>query len=637
VLRLNRHVQILLASLAIFSSAVCADEVEYLVTGIDEPLLSNVLDQVSAYRIGRSARLNSRLRRKLLEDAKIAATKAVRPFGYFHPVVSVDIEQKETGKWLLSVNVTAGPPVLIQELHLELTGAGSELDSLAEWYAAFPLGVGQVLLQPDWDKAKLDALDLLEEVGFLQPRFVRHTIRVDTVANTAKLDLVLDTGPQAVMGTVTFNQDILQQGILEGFQRFQSGDAYNRWLLEKFRLDLWRSGYFQDIEIVERRELDASVPRVDLEVNLTARKKNTYQGTIGYGTDTQARLQFLWGRHLLSPRGDNFDVGFGWQQKDNEFTVQANYRLPRKTNPQQFWITSAGIKSEKQSLEVSADGDLENRFDIARGTINDWSLRLGKTRARNLQGGFQQLFETVYVQYLHEQQDFNLTENADSLAGSLLENDPVDDLLKHTSNSLALGLEWDWPEIRGNGFQTVGHHERAWIFTSNDAWGSEVEYSQVYISSRRNFLLGSQWKVLLRAEAAYSDARVEKYLFPTVEGELELEITTLPKLYRFQAGGSRSVRGYEFEILDNNGLGSNHLFTASAELEYHFHENWSAAAFVDTGNAFNDWSKPELKLGTGVGIRWYSVIGAVRLDFAQGWDLRGDPWRIHLTIGTPLL
>ena len=34
---------------------------------------------------------------------------------------------------------------------------------------------------------------------------------------------------------------------------------------------------------------------------------------------------------------------------------------------------------------------------------------------------------------------------------------------------------------------------------------------------------------------------------------------------------------------------------------------------------------------------WYSAIGALRLDFAQGWDLEGDPWRIHLTIGTPLL
>ena len=96
------------------------------------------------------------------------------------------------------------------------------------------------------------------------------------------------------------------------------------------------------------------------------------------------------------------------------------------------------------------------------------------------------------------------------------------------------------------------------------------------------------------------------------------------------------MRGYAFEQLDNNGLGSNNILTASAEVEYRFHGKWSLAAFADVGNAFNDWSNPDLKRGTGLGLRWYSVIGALRLDVAKGWDLEGDPWRIHLTIGTVL-
>jgi len=317
--------------------------------------------------------------------------------------------------------------------------------------------------------------------------------------------------------------------------------------------------------------------------------------------------------------------------------LQANYRLPRKTNPHQFWVASTGINSEKQTLKVSKEGDLEDRFNLARGRIFDYSLRLGKTRARNMQGGFQQLFETVYIQYLREIADFDLIDNVDPLRAEIADLDPTNNFLDQTSNSLAAGVEWDWPEIRGNGFQTAGHHERAWMFTSNDVWGSEVEYSQIYFSSRWNLFAGEKWKFLLRARLLIVTPTLNKPLFKRLKVICCLEVTELPKLYRFQAGGSRSVRGYSFESLDNNGLGSNNVFTASAEAEYHFHESWSAAAFVDTGNAFNDWSKPDLKLGTGVGIRWYSIIGAVRLDFAQGWDLTGDPWRIHLTIGTPLL
>ena len=114
-------------------------------------------------------------------------------------------------------------------------------------------------------------------------------------------------------------------------------------------------------------------------------------------------------------------------------------------------------------------------------------------------------------------------------------------------------------------------------------------------------------------------------------------MTELPSLYRFKAGGSTSVRGYDFESLSSNGIGSNNIITASAEVEYMFRPNWSLAAFIDVGNAFNDWGKVDLKKGAGVGIRWYSIAGPIRVDVAQGLDHPDKPWLIHFTIGTPLL
>ena len=98
-----------------------------------------------------------------------------------------------------------------------------------------------------------------------------------------------------------------------------------------------------------------------------------------------------------------------------------------------------------------------------------------------------------------------------------------------------------------------------------------------------------------------------------------------------------SVRGYGFEQLSNNDIGSNHVITGSAEVEYRFLNAWSAALFADIGNAFNDWSEPDLKRGVGIGVRWYSIAGEVRVDYARALDFNGDPWRLHITIGTPLL
>ena len=118
---------------------------------------------------------------------------------------------------------------------------------------------------------------------------------------------------------------------------------------------------------------------------------------------------------------------------------------------------------------------------------------------------------------------------------------------------------------------------------------------------------------------------------------LVVSVTELPNLYRFKAGGSTSVRGYGFETLSDNNIGSNNIVAASMEIERQILKDWSLAAFFDAGNAFNDWGEAGLKKGAGIGVRWYSIVGAVRVDLAQALDLPDRPWRIHFTIGVSLL
>ena len=149
--------------------------------------------------------------------------------------------------------------------------------------------------------------------------------------------------------------------------------------------------------------------------------------------------------------------------------------------------------------------------------------------------------------------------------------------------------------------------------------------------------MGERWKLLLRGEVGYSDALVSESDLEVEDQLINLSVTDLPNLYRFKAGGSTSVRGYGFERLSNNGIGSNNIVTASAELEMLIRPNWSIAAFVDVGNAFNDWGEMDLKKGMGAGVRWYTIAGAVRVDIAKALDLPDEPWRIHFTIGTNLL
>jgi translocation and assembly module TamA len=514
---------------------------------------------------------------------------------------------------------------------------GASDESLLEWKANWPLTAGAVLNQAEWEEQKATALNLAEAHGYLGANFTEQTIELDLDQNRASLSLHLDTGEQAVMGSIVFNQDQVNPRVLEQLPRFAEGQAYDAWLLEQFRLDLWRTGFFENIEVVEERRLEESPPRVNLAVNMEARKRNTYQGSFGFGSDTGMRLQAMWSRHLLSSRGDSLDVGIGWQDQYNEMLLRTNYRQPRHVSARQYWTAELLFRTENQEFKVRPSGDADRLITIARGNVDDYSFKPGWLRVRGLKRGFQQIFEHWYVQYLNERTNFRRTEETPPEYGDVLgTEDELDDISRPTE-SLSLGVSWEWPVINGTAFETVGHNHKARIFTSNTAWGSDIDFSQAYLSSRWNTIWGNRWKFLWRGEVGYSNADVAER-FVEAGGELiRLSVTELPYAYRFKAGGSQSVRGYGFEDLSNNNIGSNNIVTASVELEMRFLEKWSAAAFFDAGNAFNEWDSLKLKKGAGVGIRWYSIAGAIRLDFARALDEPGNPWRIHFTIGTPLL
>ena len=335
----------------------------------------------------------------------------------------------------------------------------------------------------------------------------------------------------------------------------------------------------------------------------------------------------------MSRNGDRLDLGAGWQEADDEFSVHGNYRLPRRSRSREYWTAEMFQKFENLDLEVKRVPEDEDFIKIANGNVNEFHVRVGRLKVRNLKSGERQLFDTLFVQYLNSTREYNPIVPVPASAA-----DPVlDSLLKGTDNAISVGVNADLVAVTGKGWETRGRRDRAWFFIGDNTIGSEMDFMQAYIGTRRSYLKGDRWKFLLRGEIGYTEAKVDRVSIDSPDGLVPLSITRLPNFYRFKAGGSHSVRGYGFEELSDNDVGSNHIVTASAEVEMRFLENWSAAAFFDVGNAFNDWNNWELRKGIGLGIRWYSVAGPIRIDFARALDVEGKPLRLHFTIGTPLL
>lgn len=112
----------------------------------------------------------------------------------------------------------------------------------------------------------------------------------------------------------------------------------------------------------------------------------------------------------------------------------------------------------------------------------------------------------------------------------------------------------------------------------------------------------------------------------------------VPDTLLFRAGGDDSVRGYGYRTLgplvDGAVASGRTMFTGSAEIARPVSSKLPAvwwAVFVDAGNAAQRWTDLKPVYGYGVGLRWRSPVGPLRVDLAYGEEAKA--FRMHLSVG----
>ncbi|MBT3258850.1 MAG: outer membrane protein assembly factor [Deltaproteobacteria bacterium] len=118
----------------------------------------------------------------------------------------------------------------------------------------------------------------------------------------------------------------------------------------------------------------------------------------------------------------------------------------------------------------------------------------------------------------------------------------------------------------------------------------------------------------------------------------------MPADLRFYPGGGGSVRGYAYQMAGplkgNTPLGGLSMLTGSLELRFKITESIGLVPFVDAGTAYldtvPDFSEQEMLYGAGLGLRYYTAIGPVRLDVAVPLNKRegvDSDYQIYVSIG----
>lgn len=83
-------------------------------------------------------------------------------------------------------------------------------------------------------------------------------------------------------------------------------------------------------------------------------------------------------------------------------------------------------------------------------------------------------------------------------------------------------------------------------------------------------------------------------------------------------------------------MGGRQLLVGSLELERAIFRDWSLSLFFDAGNAFDSFSSLKLYQGAGVGLHYYSPVGALNLSLARPLNGRHSSLHVHFTVGFEL-
>jgi translocation and assembly module TamA len=509
---------------------------------------------------------------------------ALSPFGYYDPTIELSTEKPYEGSYYLLVKVEPGPPIRVTRVDVQVRGPGAEEKDLRKLASAFPLHTGDVLRQDLYEEAKAGLQGKAVTLGFLDADYSVHEIRVTQSQLSAEIDLVLQSGEQYRFGPVTYlGAPQFPDTFLRRHVTFKPGEIFSQAQLAQTQLNFMSADRFSEVTIVadKSRAKEHSVP---VEVQLVPSPTKRLRVGGGYGTDTGVRGSLAYADVDAFSLGHRFDA----QLMASEFIqgIAGAYTIPSATDIDSFYALVGNLQNEYLSdyhtQKVSLELQRAKRFGI--GTVGTFYVQVQK---ENSTAGDQ------------------ITNSFLLMPGVRLTTRAYDNLTRPTKGYRYL------VELRG----------------TDQALGSDTGFIQFMANG--DFIVPLPWRLSLQGRGQ---------LGATTQNQSAAD---LPISVRFFTGGDRSVRGYAYQSLgpkDNSGdvVGGKQLLVGSVEIERAIGKDWGVAAFYDVGNAFNNASQMDLAQGVGLGGRYYTPVGPIRLDVARQIGVNDPGYRIHFTIGLEL-
>jgi translocation and assembly module TamA len=524
----------------------------------------------------------AQINRRTAEDRDLV-DQLLRSVGYYGGTTQVAITSPVVDTTPVQVGLTVDPGALYHFDSISVvapSGAGVA-DPAAIVLPLLGVKPGDAIDAARVNAAQDALLVRLADAGYPFPIIGKPDIVIDHATRTASLLQTIDLGARGVHGTIHIAGETqgLSDAHVATLARFKPGDRYTETGRDDLRRALIQTGLFGSVAIKpvasETPAIDG-VQRVDLMITTEAAPVRTISAKGGYSTGQGIRAEASWThRNLFKPEGG--------------FTVRGVAAEREQVLIAEFQRRNFKKRDQLLSARVGLSAEQQNAFDAT-------TFGIGAALARESNIIWQKAWTySVGAEAL-------VTRQRDRSAP----NDP-----NNTYFILAFpgNVTWDQSDDLLNpsrGFRLTSRISPEFTLRS----GTNFNYVKAQLEATAYRPFGN---IVLAG----------RLHFGAIAGANRGRIA--PDR-RFYAGGGGSVRGFDFQgvgpkDVDGSPTGGNSLTEAAFEVRYRtnlFGSDIGLVGFVDAGQVYAS-SLPkftDLKVGAGVGLRYFTSFGPVRIDVA---------------------
>lgn len=564
-----------------------ADTLKVVVSGVDEDMAAAVRANLTASQYANRNDVSATQAHVFADDAAKQAAVALQPYGYYNAQAQTRLQHRGN-LWTLHLQVTPGPATKVTTLDIQVPDIALKLAPVEHAVRTFHPKVGEQMDDGTYEASKGAIASALLETGWLDAKATEHKVAVTRADNSAAIHLHYKVGQRYKLGAVTFTGSQFRPGFLQRYVPWEPGDWYSQSGLLTLQQALNDADYFSIVN-VEPEVSEARNHVIPVKVEVAPAKRTVYTAGVFVGTDTGPGVRAGVRRRWINRRGHTLDNQVVIAQRLK--TAQIIYGIPRPGHDHASFNLGIGYRDENTKTSKS------RTFSIAANETRDWH-------------GF---VRTIGVHLLSG------TFTVGNSRGS------VDTPGVERGNSTLLYPEVGLSKKVADNPLFVRH---GWSINliARAGPGIDTRFAQALADVTWIHALGRDNRLILRGNAGITGVE---------------DFNRLPPQLRFFAGGDRSIRGYAYQAIgprNSYGLvvGGKRLLVGSATLEHYFTRNWGIAAFVDSGDAFNG-SDFHASTGAGLGLRWRSPVGMVRVDLGKPI---ANPYyhglQLHIVIGPDL-